>query len=98
MPSSQVSTFQKIAPISAPKMTAGVTMSVWMIPLPIVLATAWLKKRKAMKLKKAAQSTAICGLSTRVETTVAIELAASWRPFRKSNSRATPIRATMVKV
>ena len=32
---------------------------------------------KAMKLKKAAQATATCGLSTRVETTVAIELAAS---------------------
>ena len=45
-----------------------------------------------MKLKKAAQSTAYCGRSTRVETMVAIELAASCRPFRKSNSRATPIR------
>ena len=40
-----------------------------------------------MKLKKAAQQTASCGLSTRVETTVAIELAASCRPFRKSNSK-----------
>ena len=51
-----------------------------------------------MKLKKAAQTTASCGLSTRVDTTVAIELAASCRPFRKSNNRATPIRTMMVKV
>src|SRR4028119_1393548 len=47
-----------------------------------------------MKLKNAAQTTAYCGRSTRVDTTVAIELAASWRPFRKSNSKATPISAT----
>ena len=69
-----------------------------MIPLPIVVATARPKKRKEMKLKKAAQSTASCGLSTRVETTVAIELAASCRPFRKSKASATAIRAMMVKV
>src|SRR4051812_777302 len=43
----------------------------------------------ATKLKKAAHSTAFCGDSTRVETTVAMELAASWNPFRKSNTSAT---------
>ena len=68
------------------------------MPLPIVFATAWLKKRKAMKLKKAAQTTASWGLRTRVDTTVAIELAASCSPFRKSNASAIPIRAMMVKV
>ena len=47
-----------------------------------------------MKLKNAAQSTAYCGRSTRVETIVAIELAASCRPLRKSNSSATAIRMT----
>ena len=98
IPRNQVSRFQVIAPISAAKITAGVMIAGSMIPLPIVVATARPKKRKEMKLKKAAQATAIGGLSTRVETTVAIELAASWRPFRKSNSRATPIRATMAKV
>ena len=35
------------------------------------------KKNIATKLKKAAQRTAIRGVSTRVETTVAIEFAAS---------------------
>ena len=58
MPSTQVSRFQTIAPISAPKitrssMTSGVTM-----PVPTVLATCRPKNRKAMKLKKAAQTTA----------------------------------------
>jgi hypothetical protein len=42
-----------------------------------------------MKLKNAAQATAFWGESTRVETTVAMELAASWTPFRKSNASAT---------
>src|SRR5689334_12592876 len=43
-----------------------------------------------MKLKKAAQTTAVWGVSTRVVTTVAMELAASWKPLRKSNSSASP--------
>ncbi len=47
-----------------------------------------------MKLKNAAQKTAYCGLSTRVETMVAMEFAASCRPFRKSKNSATPIRPT----
>ena len=48
-----------------------------------------------MKLKNAAQMTAALGASTRVDTTVAIEFAASCRPFMKSNSNATPIRPKM---
>jgi len=43
-------------------------------------------------LKKAAQITAWAGFSTRVETMVAMELAASCIPFRKSNRRATATR------
>jgi hypothetical protein len=41
------------------------------------LATAVPKVKAAMKLKNAAQMTALPGVSTRVDTTVAIELAAS---------------------
>ena len=48
-----------------------------------------------MKLKNAAQMTAMPGDSTRVETTVAIEFAASCRPLRKSKIRATAMSATM---
>ena len=46
-----------------------------------MFATCVPKIKKATKLKKAAQKTAIRGERTRVETTVAIELAASWKPF-----------------
>src|SRR6185503_14436972 len=44
-----------------------------------------------MKLNTAAQMTATPGESTRVDTTVAIEFAASCQPFAKSNIRATTI-------
>ena len=47
------------------------------------------KTRKATKLKKAAQTTAWRGERTRVETTVAMELAASWKPLMKSKASAT---------
>ena len=43
----------------------------------MVLATAVPKVKAATKLKKAAQMSAMRGESTRVETTVAMELAAS---------------------
>jgi hypothetical protein len=62
-----------------------------MIPLPMVAATFRWNTRKATKLKNAAHPTAACGVSTRVDTTVATELAASWKPLRKSNSSATAI-------
>ena len=45
-----------------------------------------------MKLKNEAQSTAKDGRSTRVDTTVAIEFAESWRPLRKSNRSAVAMR------
>ena len=53
------------------------------------------KRKAAAKLKKAAQSTAWRGESTRVEMMVATELAASFMPLMKSNSRA---RKTMMMI
>src|SRR3954447_8028643 len=53
-----------------------------------VSATFGANKNMATKLKNAAHTTAVCGLSTRVETTVAIELAASWKPLMTSNDSA----------
>src|SRR5688500_670517 len=58
------------------------------MPLPMVAATLRWKMKIAATLKKAAKTIACCGLSTPVETTVAIELAASWKPFMKSNASA----------
>jgi hypothetical protein len=51
------------------------------MPEPTVLATAVPNTKAAMKLKNAAHTTACPGDSTRVETTVAMELAASWKPL-----------------
>src|SRR4051812_26080132 len=94
MPPSQVTTFHTIAPTRAPKTTWAFTTSAATIPFPIVWATCVPKNRKATKLKKAAQNTAYWGRSTRVETMVAIEFAASCRPLRKSKSSATAMRPT----
>lgn len=44
-----------------------------------------------MKLKKAANKTALKGDNTLVETTVAIELAESWKPLMKSKISTNPI-------
>jgi len=91
----QVNRFQVMAPIKAPKMTRASTTSGAMRPVPMVCATCKPKNRKAMKLKNAAQTTAMLGESTRVETTVAMEFAASCRPLRKSKTNATATRATI---
>jgi len=64
------------------------------IPLPTVLATAVPITKSAAKLQVAAQSTAANGLSTRVPTMVAMELAESWKPFTKSNRKATTTMTT----
>ena len=93
MPRPQVMRFHTIAPISAPNTTRGSTTSAATMPVPMVCATCRPKNRNAMKLKNAAQATAYCGRSTRVDTMVAIEFAASCRPLRKSNSSATRISA-----
>ena len=58
-------------------MTANVTMWMSTRPDPTVFATAVPNVNAAMKLKAAAQITALPGDSTRVDTTVAIEFAAS---------------------
>src|SRR5215211_5261693 len=87
-PSHQVRKFQLTAPMSPAKTTASLTTSGSTV-LPTVLATCVWKTRKAMKLNRAAQTTAIRGVSTRVETTVAIELAAAWKPLVKSNTSAS---------
>jgi hypothetical protein len=52
--------------------------------------------RTAATLKKAAHITAWCGLSTPVDTTVAMELAASLKPFMKSNASASSTSAATV--
>src|SRR4051812_48051 len=96
MPRAQVTRFQTMAPIRAAKITRSSMMAGSMIPVPMVLATWRPNTANATKLKNAAQNTAYCGRSTRVETMVAIELAASCSPLRKSNSSATAINPTSI--
>src|SRR5262245_38819069 len=96
MPNAQVMMFQAIAPMSAPNTTRGSTTSADTMPVPTVCATCAPKNRNATKLKNAAQATAVCGRSTRVDTIVAIELAASCRPLRKSNTSATKMSAIRI--
>jgi len=79
---------QITAPKSPPKITYSLIMPGSTMPLPMVVATLTPKKKTAAKLKNAAQATAIKGDRTFVETMVAIELAASFMPFRKSNTKA----------
>src|SRR5215469_14246016 len=76
-PHHQVSRSQIMAPSKAAITTYWVTSSRRIIPLPMVLATAVPNRKAAMKLKNAAQATANLGERTRVDTTVAMLLAAS---------------------
>src|SRR5665213_1672365 len=58
MPASQVTIFQTMAPISAPKITWSLMMAGETMPVPMVVATCSPNTANAMKLKKAAQATA----------------------------------------
>ena len=93
--------------MSAAKTTMSTTGVPWLrsvanstIPLPIVAATFSSTPQSTgaaeMKFKNAAQATAVIGASTRVDTTVAMEFAASWKPLMKSKARATTMRRTTV--
>ena len=77
IPPHHVMRFQLIAPTNAPSITDESTIAGFTIPPAIVFATAVVKTKAAMKLKNAAQRTAKLGERTRVETTVAMEFAAS---------------------
>ena len=70
-----------MAPMS-PANTTPIVSASWSTTSFAMVDATWVPKtRKATKLKKAAQATARRGVSTRVDTTVAMELAASWKPF-----------------
>src|SRR5262249_16632884 len=88
-PHRHVSRFQASAAISAASPIAGVTTAGSTVPLAMVFATCTPNTANATKLKNAAHTTAQRGDSTRVLTTVAIEFAASWKPFVKSNASAS---------
>jgi hypothetical protein len=81
IPNHHVNKFHAMAAIRPETITVSVIYS-WCTVFEMVLATPWsLKIKKAAKLKNAAHSTAWKGVNTLVETTVAMELAASWKPL-----------------
>src|SRR5207237_1568241 len=90
-PNHQVMISHAIAPIRVDRRSQAVTIAGSIVPLPIVDATLTPNTNAATKLKNAAHRTAIRGDRTRVDTTVATELAASWKPFKKSKTNATRI-------
>jgi hypothetical protein len=65
------------------------------IPFPIVFATAVEKKAPATFIK-AARRTACKGVSTLVDTTVAMAFAESFQPLLISNRRVIPMTRIMV--
>src|ERR1700733_3764808 len=65
------------------------------IPLPKVFATAVPNTNAAIKFQNAAHATARNGVSTRVDTTVAIEFAASCQPLE--NSKASVRKTTTIR-
>ncbi|HMG53581.1 MAG TPA: inorganic phosphate transporter [Kofleriaceae bacterium] len=72
-----------------------------MLDAGVAAAPSWvvIASYSAMKLNTAAQITAILGDSTRVDTTVAIEFAASWKPLITSKiSAAAIVTTTMAEV
>ena len=90
---SQVTTFQTIAPIRAPKIDLRVDHVGGDDPLADGLGDVQAEEQEGDEVEEGRpERPRIAGRSTRVETMVAIELAASCRPLRKSNSSATPMR------
>src|ERR1700749_566780 len=65
------------------------------MPLPIVPATAVPTTKAALKFQKGAHPTGRNGASTRVDTTVAIEFAASCQPLE--NSKASVRKTTTIR-
>ena len=95
IPSYHVARFQIMA-ATIPEKMIGRVINSSKTTLDTVLAIPnspmmYLAIKKATKLKDAAHNTALKGVSTLVETIVAIELAASWNPLIKSNIKASTI-------
>src|SRR5690606_35798681 len=91
-PNHQVIRFQAMPPSSAHRMTweEASTTSVLMMPVAMVAATA-VPISAPTRFITAASETAAPGESTLVATTVAIELAVSWKPLMNSNTSAVRI-------
>ncbi len=90
-PRIHVSVFQTTAPVSAAPVTATSSFEGTCTMPATVLATAAPIRSGPNRLKNAAKATAGSGRATRVDTRVAMALAASWNPFVSANRKAMEI-------
>jgi hypothetical protein len=90
-PKYQVNRFHKIALVRAAMITALLIAAGSTTSLPIVVATATPKRKGPAKWAAALMSSAIRGETARDEIIVATMLLASWKPFRKSKTKAIAI-------
>src|SRR5205085_5881758 len=95
-PRRHVIRFHTMAPTRAAPTTVSVTACVCTMPLPTVAATFVVRNAPA-RLSTAASRTATRGFRARVETEVAMALAASLKPLVKSNTSATTIMSTTTR-
>ena len=79
-------TFQTIAPTSPAKMTPIDSTSWSTTPVAIVVATVGAEDEEGDEVEHRRPQHGCERRQHRVATTVAIELAASWKPLTKSNS------------
>src|ERR1044072_7969373 len=89
-PAYQVTRFQTIAPISPPKITAGLILVSSTMPPEIVFATS-MDRNAPTRLRPADSMTATFGRNAPVAMDVAIAFAVSWKPLVKSNANAVTI-------
>ena len=78
------------------RISGGVRNTGSTIPLPMVAAIAVVKMRGPRRLNTPARSTACRGVKAFVAMMVAIELAASFRPFAKLKSSASRMPRMMI--
>lgn len=83
-----------IAPINPANIIGTVTKLGSINPLPIVVATAVVKKKAAPNSNKATSKAAALNDNTFVATIVEMALAESFNPFPKSNIKAINIPTT----
>ena len=70
-------------------MTALSTTPGWTSPSPTVVRHVLPKPKAADEVEEGRRDHRLRGVRTRVATTVAMELAASWKPLMKSKTSAT---------
>ena len=97
IPRYQVKRFQTTAPVSPAPMTGTMISGDTSTILATVSATAAPSRKGPTRFASEAMMTAGTGLAARVATSVAMALAASWKPVVSAKARATRMAATRTR-